>query len=168
MEHELARVFGDGVRPLHFEEALFDATLAGWVRQQRARMLAPSTIGPRERLVRRLQEHSGAWPWEWRAEHLEEWIEDLSLPPSRLHVSTLRHYQIAIRLFCDYVTDRRYPWVAICTERLGCRPEQIVDERNLIVHVAELRRTPGVGRCHAMSCRRSSTTVTPGCRAGGR
>ena len=115
VERELARVFGDGVRPLRFEEALFEATLSGWTRQQRARMLAPSTIGPREKLVRRLQAHADAWPWEWRAEHLEEWIEDLSLPPSPLHVSTLRQYQIAIRLFCEYVCDRRYPWVAICT-----------------------------------------------------
>jgi len=59
---------------------LFEAILAGWVRQHRARMLAAGTIGPRERLVRRLQAHAGAWAWEWRAEHLEEWIEDLSLP----------------------------------------------------------------------------------------
>ena len=143
VERELARVFGDGVRPLRFEEALFEAILAGWVRQQRARMLAPSTIGPREKLVRRLQAHADAWPWEWRAEHLEEWIEDLSLPPSPLHVSTLRQYQIAIRLFCEYLCDRRYPWLAICTERLGRQPQQIVDERNLIVHVAEFEAHPG-------------------------
>jgi hypothetical protein len=70
--------------------------------------------------------------------------------------------------FCDYLTDRRYPWVAICTDRLGCRPEQIVDERNLIVHVAEARRTRGGGRCRAMSCNRSLITVTRGCRASGR
>jgi integrase/recombinase XerC len=143
VERELARVFGDGVRPLHFEEALFEAILAGWVRQQRARMLAPSTIGSREKLVRRLQVHAGAWPWEWRAEHLEEWTEDLAMPPSPLHVSTLRQYQIAIRLFCEYVCDLRYPWVAICTERLGRQPQQIVDERNLIVHVAEFEAHPG-------------------------
>jgi integrase/recombinase XerC len=66
------------VRPLRFEEALFEAILAGWVRQQRARMLAAGTIGPRERLVRRLQAHAAAWPWEWRAEHLEEWIAPVS------------------------------------------------------------------------------------------
>jgi site-specific recombinase XerD len=30
------------------------------------------------------------WPWEWRAGHLEEWIEDLAIGPPRLHVSTLR------------------------------------------------------------------------------
>ena len=65
--------------------------------------------------VGRLLAHAGAWPWEWRAEHPEQWIEDLALAPPRLHVSTLRNYQIAIRLFCDYLLDRRYPWTAICT-----------------------------------------------------
>ena len=87
----------------------------------------PRTIGPRERLVRRLLAHAGVWPWEWRAEHLEEWIEDLAIGPPRLHVSTLRSYQVSIRLFCEYLLDRRYPWVAICTGRLSAAPQQIVD-----------------------------------------
>jgi len=143
VDSELVRLFGAGVRPLHLEQALFDAILAGWVRQQRARLLSEHTIGPRERLVRRLLEHAGVWRWEWRAEHLEEWIEDLAIGPPRLHVSTLRAYQIAIRLFCEYLLDRRYPWVAICTSRLGAVPQQIVDERHLIVHVAEFEADPG-------------------------
>jgi integrase/recombinase XerC len=137
VDAELGRVFGDGVRPLHFEQALVDAMLAGWARQQQSRMLCRETIGNRRRLVGRLQAHAGAWPWEWRAEHLEEWIEDLALAPRRLHASKLRNYQIAIRLFCDYLLDRRYPWTAICAERLGVAPRQIVDERNLIVHTNE-------------------------------
>ena len=91
VERELARVFGDGVRPLRFEEALFDVMLAGWVRQQRARLLSAGTIGPRARLVRRLQTHAGTWPWEWRAEQLEEWIEDLSLPRPLRSIGTKSH-----------------------------------------------------------------------------
>ncbi len=35
--------------------------------------------------------------------------KDLAIGPPRLHVSTLRAYQIAIRLFCEYLLDRRYP-----------------------------------------------------------
>jgi integrase/recombinase XerC len=139
----LARVFGDGVRPLRFEEALLEAMLEGWARQQQTRMLCRETIVNRRRLVSRLQGHAGVWPWEWRAEHLEEWIEDLALPPRRLHVSTLRNYQIAIRLFCDYLLDRRCPWSAICSQQLGVRPRQIVDERNLIVHTNEFEGDPG-------------------------
>ncbi len=142
VEAELARIFGEDVRPLRFEEALFDAMLAGWARQQQSRILCAETIVNRGRLVCRLQRHSGAWPWEWRSEHLEEWIEDLALAPRRCHVSTLRNYQIAIRLFCDFVGDRRYPWIAICSERLGRCPQQIVDERNLIVHTNEFEADP--------------------------
>jgi hypothetical protein len=37
----LARVFGAGVRPLWFEEALFEAMLEGWWAQQSARYLKP-------------------------------------------------------------------------------------------------------------------------------
>jgi integrase len=75
-------------------------------------------------------------------QHVEEWIEDLALPPRRLHVSTLRNYQIAIRLFCDYLLDRRYSWSAICAQRLGATPRQIVDERNLIIHTNEFEGDP--------------------------
>src|SRR5215218_7329947 len=77
VDAELGRVFGDGVRPLHFAQALVDAMLAGWARQQQSRMLCPETIVNRRRLVSRLVAHAGAWPWEWRAEHLEEWIESI-------------------------------------------------------------------------------------------
>ena len=123
VEAELARVFG-GVRPLRFEEALFEAMLAAWARQQQSRMLCAETIVNRRRLVCRLQGHAAVWPWEWRPAHLEEWIEDLASGPRRGHVSTLRNYQIAIRLFCDFLIDRRYPWIAICSERLGRWPQR--------------------------------------------
>lgn len=63
----LARVFGTGVRPLHFERALSDAMLAGWRSQQTARFLKPKTIRANETGVRAFVEHTGCWPWEWRA-----------------------------------------------------------------------------------------------------
>jgi hypothetical protein len=59
-----------GVRPLRFEEALLEAMLDGWARQQQSRMLCRETIVNRRRLVCRLRAHAGAWPWEWCAEHL--------------------------------------------------------------------------------------------------
>jgi hypothetical protein len=42
----------------------------------------------------------------------------------------------------DYLLDRRYPWTAICAERLGVAPQQVVDERNLIVHTNEFEADP--------------------------
>jgi hypothetical protein len=37
----------------------------------------------------------------------------------RLAHSTLRNYQLSIKLFCHYITDRAYAWPAECEERLS-------------------------------------------------
>ena len=139
----LARVFGVGVRPLRLEAALFDAILAGWRAQQAARHLAESTKREREATVRRFQREVVRWPWEWRALDVDEWLEDLGGPPRRLAVSTLRGFQGALRAFLDYVTDERYPWAAICEREFGCRPVQVIDERNRITHVTDFEGRPG-------------------------
>ena len=140
----LARVFGDGVRPLRIETALFDAVLEGWRRAQGGRHLTESTKHTRERVVRRFCEHVGCWPWEWQALDVDEWIEDLGGPPQRRAVTTLRGYQGALRGFMDYLTDERYPWVAICEREFGCRPVQILFEENSIAHLAEFEGQPSV------------------------
>lgn len=69
----LARIFGAGVRPLHMERALFDAMLAGWRSQQTARYLKPKSIRANETGVRAFVEHTGCWPWEWCASHVDEY-----------------------------------------------------------------------------------------------
>jgi integrase/recombinase XerC len=92
VEGALAQLFGAGVRPLRMEEAVFDAVLAGWRRQGAARHLTVATTRAREGTVRRFQARSELWPWQWRPVHVDEWMEDLSVPPRRLAVSTLRSY----------------------------------------------------------------------------
>ncbi|HET6548323.1 MAG TPA: tyrosine-type recombinase/integrase [Solirubrobacter sp.] len=139
----LARVFGEGVRPLRLEEALFDAILAGWRAQQAARHLAESTKRDREAVVRRFRVEVERWPWEWRALDVDEWLEDLGGPPRRLAVSTLRGFQGALRAFVEYLTDERYPWAAICEREFGRRPVQVIDERNRIAHVSDFEGRPG-------------------------
>ena len=57
--------------------------------------------------------------------------------------ATLRSYQATLRAFLDYLTDERYPWVAICEVEFGVRPVQIIDERNAICHVVEYEGRPG-------------------------
>jgi hypothetical protein len=89
-ERALARVLGDGVRPLRLEASVFDAVLTGWRRAQGGRHLAEGIKRSREAVVRRFCEHAGRWPWAWQALDVDEWIEDLGSPPSRLAVSTLR------------------------------------------------------------------------------
>jgi len=139
----LARLFGDGVRPLRLEEALFDAVLKGWGAQQAARHLADSTKRDREAVVRRFRRDVDAWPWEWRSLDVDEWLEDLGGPPQRLAVSTLRAFQGSLRMFLEYLCDERYPWVAICEREFGCRPVQLIDECNRITHVSEFEGAPG-------------------------
>ncbi len=136
-------MFGEGVRPLRLESALFDAVLAGWRSQQAARHLAESTKRDRETLVRRFQVHTGRWPWEWRALDVDEWLEDLGSPPRRLSVSTLRGFQGSLRAFFDYLIDERYPWVTICEREFSRRPVQLIDERNRIAHVTDFEGDPG-------------------------
>jgi integrase/recombinase XerC len=139
----LARVFGDGVRPLRMNEAVFEAVVAGWVAQQCARHLAGSTKRSAVALVRRFRVETGLWPWQWGAIHVDEWLEDLANPPKRRSVATLRRYQGVLRGFLDYLTDERYPWVAICEVEFGVRPVQVLDERNTICHVVEYEGRPG-------------------------
>src|SRR4051794_11827995 len=115
----LARVFGAGVRPLRLEEALCEAMLAGWRSQQAARYLKPKTVRANEATVRAFLVASGAWPWEWRAAHADEFFEDLLARPQRLARTTLRAYQQRLRGFSEFVCDRRYPWVRSASASSG-------------------------------------------------
>lgn len=139
----LALVFGEGVRPLRMTEAVFDASLVGWGRQQSARHLSEGTKRRGGVLVRRFRAEVGLWPWEWTSLRVDEWLEDLASPPKRRSVATLRSYQATLRTFLDYLTDERYPWVGICEAEFGVRPVQVIDERNAIVHVVEYEGRPG-------------------------
>jgi integrase len=139
----MALVFGEGVRPLRMSEAVFEAALSGWTRQQAARHLAEATKRKSVAMVRRFCAETKLWPWEWQAIHADEWLEDLASPPKRRSVSTLRSYQGVLRGFLDYLTDERYPWMAICEVEFGVHLVQIIDERNAISHVVEYEGRPG-------------------------
>lgn len=143
-ETALARLCGDGVRPLRIEAALFDALLQGWRRAQGGRHLSEATKRSREVIVKRFRDHVGRWPWEWQPLDVDEWIEDLGAPPGQRAVSTLRGYQGALRGFMDYLTDERYPWIAICEREFGVRPVQILFEENSIAHLTEFEGQPSV------------------------
>jgi integrase/recombinase XerC len=138
----LDRLFGVGVRPLRIDEAVFEAMLEGWARQQRSRMLREATIRSGVKLVRRVREAAERWPWEWAAEDLEEFFSDLASAPYERRPATLRNYQSQLRGFLAFLVDERYPWRRICGELFGRVPVQLLDERNLIVHVSEHESDP--------------------------
>ena len=138
----LGRVFGVGVRPLHMEQGLFDAMLAGWRSQQAARYIKAKTVEANESGVRRFTDHMACWPWEWRSSHVDEYFEDLLARPQRLARSTLRAYQFRLKGFSDYVCDRRYPWSVISEREFGRGPGQLFDGRNLVAHLDEFEGDP--------------------------
>ena len=54
--------------------------------------------------------------------------------------STVRSYQVTLRLYCEFVTDARYGWAAGCDRRFGLTPVQICHEWNTVAHVVDFRR----------------------------
>jgi integrase/recombinase XerC len=106
--------------------------------------MSEATKRSREVIVKRFRDHVGRWPWEWQPLDVDEWIEDLGAPPGQRAVSTLRGYQGALRGFIEYLTDERYPWIAICEREFGVRPVQILFEENSIAHLTEFEGQPSV------------------------
>ncbi|HEY0694452.1 MAG TPA: site-specific integrase, partial [Kribbella sp.] len=141
-------VLADGVVHLDPAEAVFEATLEGWARQQRTRFLnVDGTINPRLTLVRRFAEFTGDYPWRWRAEDVEafvDWVRARRREQGRgFAVSTGRNYQNGLRLFGNYVTDARYGWPARCVELFGEAPAQILHEWNTVTHTSDYEGNPG-------------------------
>jgi integrase/recombinase XerC len=139
-------VLVDGVALLHPEDAVFGAMLAGWARQQRGgRRLRPKTISDRRTVVRRtvvrrFMEVTNEYPWNWTAVHLDEWMTSLLSTGGRAE-STIRNYQNAIRLFCDYITSSYYQWPRECETRFGTHPVQICHEWNTVAHLVDYEGT---------------------------
>jgi site-specific recombinase XerD len=132
-----ALVLVGAATPLHPEPALFEAMIEGWRRQHAARRLSPTITRCRERTVRRFQEFTGSWPWEWRSEQLECWVAQ-----GEWAHSTIRSYEGSIALFLAYVCDPRYEWAEACVQRVGAAPVQICHEGNTAAHVDEFEGRP--------------------------
>ena len=135
-------VLPPGVAHLDPESAVFEAMLEGWTRQQRVRFLTAATIRARIQLVRRLAEFSNQYPWQWQLAEYEAFMVRLMSGEQAIKYSTARGYEQDLRLFVEYVTDARYGWSAICAERFGEAPQQLLHERNTIVHVSEYEGQP--------------------------
>jgi site-specific recombinase XerD len=136
-------VLPDGLAHLQPEEAVFEAMLTGWARQQTSRQLSITTIEQRDAHVRRFAKFSNDWPWAWTPSDVEDWTASLRSGRARAH-STVRGYQNAVRLFCDYVTDARYGWAEQCQRRFGTHPVQVLHEWNTAGHVDESECRPRV------------------------
>ncbi|MGW7042138.1 hypothetical protein ACWGDT_05345 [Streptomyces avermitilis] len=66
------------------------------------------------------------WQWQWQPAEFEAFIDHLRARTPTFTASSGRNYQYRLRLFCEYITDPRYGWLAVCQERFGQVPVQIL------------------------------------------
>lgn len=124
------------------EPAMFSAMREGWARQQAARVLQKETIGSRLRLVERMGEFTGLYPWQWTPADGEAFISDLRSGAKPIQLSTARTYEVMIALFVEYLLDARYGWVELCLERFGEAPQEVFHEGNSVLHAVEYEGDP--------------------------
>jgi integrase/recombinase XerC len=91
----------EGVHLLHPEDAVFEAMLSGWGRQQQARQLQDRTIQARVPVIRKFFQFADTYPWAWTASLRDEWSADL-VSRQGLSVSSMRNYPQALRLFSTW------------------------------------------------------------------
>lgn len=131
------------VLPLDPEATVFAAMLSGWADQQRARVCKAPTVHARASVVRRFAEFVGTYPWQWQADDADAFFSQLLSGLEPKADSTVRGYQNALRLFCDFIADARYGWASLCDERFGQTPSQILHDWNTVSHVNEFQGRPG-------------------------
>jgi integrase/recombinase XerC len=121
---------------------VFEAMLQGWARQQSARFLKVRTVDPRLRVIRRMWEFTGQYPWQWTPADGEAFIAHLRSGTNPVALSTARSYEVTISLFLEYLLDGRYGWVQVCLERFGEAPQKVFHEGNSVQHTVEYEGDP--------------------------
>ena len=127
----------DDVSLLRADEAVLNAMVDGWRAQMLARGLAVSTITARCSLIGGFVEFTNEYPWHWRPLDVDQFLADLRSRETPIELSTLRSYSNAISMFCSYVSDGRYGWVAFCEKQFGDVPSQICFEWNTPRHTTD-------------------------------
>jgi integrase/recombinase XerD len=90
------------------DDRVFDAMLDGWRAQMLARGLTVATIQGRCRLVRRFQEFTGEFPWQWRPVDIEEFLAERRSGDRQISLTTLRADSSTVAMFCAYLTHPAY------------------------------------------------------------
>lgn len=132
-----ARLLAPGVALFAADETM----LEGWELQQRSRMLSGLTIERRLLTVRRFVSFTNDYPWRWTPGDVEAWTAEM-VSAGMAH-STVRNYQMAVALFCGYLSDARYQWHEVCERHFGDVPVQVFHEWNTVIHRADYEGRPG-------------------------
>ena len=79
----------------------------------------------------------------WGPSHVDEWTQALT-GERHLAPSTIRGYQMDLRLFTEFLCDGRYGWAAACEKEFGhgCHPVPICHEWNTIAHLNGYEGSP--------------------------
>lgn len=136
-----ARLLTPGVALFAAEETVLAAMLEGWELQQRSRMLSGLTIERRLLTVRRFVSFTNDYPWRWTPGDVEAWTAEM-VSAGMAH-STVRNYQMAVSLFCGYLSDPRYQWHEVCERHFGDVPVQVFHEWNTVIHRGDYEGRPG-------------------------
>jgi integrase len=126
---------------LHPEDQIVQEMLDGWRNQQLSRALSFQTIAQREQIITRFLAFTNEHPWNWSPANVDEFFGDLRSASGVKQ--TLRNYQNALSLFCDYVSDPGYGWTRVCLELFGTHPTQVCFEWNTATHIQEAEAGPG-------------------------
>ena len=107
-----------------------------------------------------LVDFSGRYPWEWSVGDADDYFSHARAVRNLSH-STVRSYQGAVKLFCDYACSPQYDWCEQSAKLFGRVFAQVVTELNRVTHCAAARkRDPGSGLSASESCRSSSISQT--------
>lgn len=120
---------GSAPDPDFFLESVLD----GWERQQRAKDFSAGTISSRRSLVMQLVDFSGHYPWQWTIADADDFFSHARGIRNLAH-ATVRSYQTAVKLFCDFACDPRYDWNEQCARLFGAGFAQVITELNRISH----------------------------------
>ncbi|MDJ0314198.1 tyrosine-type recombinase/integrase [Arthrobacter sp. H35-D1] len=130
-----------GIAALHPDEAVYESMLGSWEQQQRSRSLTDATINERTTVVRHFGEYAGSYPWKWQASDLDDYSSFMR--SKNLAVSTIRHRQGILQVFCSYLVSPDYDWVEICETKFGDTPSQICLPWNTTKHLVDNEGHPG-------------------------
>jgi integrase/recombinase XerD len=111
--------------------------LDGWRAQMLARGLTTATIENRCRLVRRFQQFTGEFPWQWRPADIEDFLAERRSGEKPISLTTLRSDSNSVAMFCAYLTHPAYGWTDFCERTFGDIPSQICFDWNTPKHTTD-------------------------------
>ncbi len=112
---------------------LLNEVLNGWARLHQANAFGDGTIRSRRSIVMRLVDFSGHSLWQWTLGDADEFFAHARGVKNVSHF-TVRTYQGAIRLFCDFACNLQYDCNEHCARLFGSVFAQVITELNRIPH----------------------------------